>query len=149
MSSAKAASDNLPGFPRRHTVYCFLSVFTLHPVGKRSIAITKLCMSACISVFARLSGKYPSNLHQICYARYLQPWFGPPLTASRYVIYLRLMDDVLYFCTVMARNRHILKMAHRGAARIWHRNEYPHWPTRGQHRTVGGIWYLRLPCFRY
>ena len=109
MSSAKAASDNLLGFPRRHTVYCFFSVFTPHPVGKRSIAITKLCMSACISVFARLSGKYPSNLHQICYARYLQPWFGPPLTASRYVIYLRLMDDVLYFCTVMARNRHILK----------------------------------------
>jgi len=29
---------------------------------------------------------------------------------------------------------------------IWHRGECSNWLTRGQHRTGGGVWYLRLPC---
>jgi len=31
-------------------------------------------------------------------------------------------------------------------SRIWHRGQYLNWLTSGQHRGVGEVWYLRLPC---
>jgi len=40
---------------------------------------------------------YTSNYHRSC-ACYLRPWLDPPLTALRYIMYFRFMDDV------MARN---------------------------------------------
>ena len=32
------------------------------------------------------------------------------------------------------------------SSRIWHRGQYLNWLTGGQHRGVGEVWYLRLPC---
>jgi len=42
----------------------------------------------------------------------------------------------------MARNRR-----RNSDSWICHRDVYSNWPTEGQHRTGGGDWYLRLPCY--
>jgi len=69
--------------PHSHCV-----TITPHPIAKRSIVMT---VSVCPRPYL---WNYSPIFTDFC-ARYLCPWLGPPLAASRYVMYFRFMDDVI------------------------------------------------------
>jgi len=60
----------------------------------RSIAINvSVCLFVCLS--ARMSQNHMSKFHQIFRKCHPWLWLGPPLTAIRYVMYFRFVDDVI------------------------------------------------------
>jgi len=112
------------------------------PVGWRSIVMSmSVCSSTCISPELR------ARCSLIFSACYLRPWVA--WSSSRGVapscLYLRFYGWRNFLHT-MARNRRTLRVTQQGAAQIRHRSLYLFWLTRGQHRTGGEVWYLRLPC---
>ena len=65
-------------------------------LGWQSIVMS---MSVCLCVFV-CPRSYLQNctsaLHQIVCASYLWPWLGPPLAVLRYIMYFRVMDNVIF-----------------------------------------------------
>jgi len=66
----------------------FCEFYSYSPsVGERSIVMTvSVCVFVCLWSYLR---NYTSHLYQFFCACYQWPWFGPPVAASRYVMYFR------------------------------------------------------------
>jgi len=63
---------------------------------------------------------------------------------------IRYLSPDFRFCGcshVCNARKGVLKVTQQRPGLIRHRGVYSNWLTRGQHRTGGGVWYLRLPCY--
>ena len=77
--------------------FCLFVLLLRLRYGSAEYCDERVCLSVCAFVYPRSCLRnYTSDLHQIPCACYLRLWLGPPLAASRYVMYFSFMDDVKF-----------------------------------------------------